>query len=257
MPGEFLQKALEAAKAAEAVIHRYANQDVDVTLKGDYSPVTQADVETEHVIREILSSAFPEHGFYGEETGQDNTSAEYLWLVDPIDGTKSFIRGTPFFSTQIALMHRGELIVGVSNAPLYGQMAWAEQGGGAFLNDAPIQTSATTDWRDVSVSTGNLKTLAASSTQWRAFGELVGKINRLRGYGDFCHYHMLAAGQVELVIESDVNILDIAALSVIVREAGGHFTDLNNQPLALETTTVLAAGSAALHTAARDALAAQ
>ncbi|HBR98442.1 MAG TPA: inositol-phosphate phosphatase, partial [Gammaproteobacteria bacterium] len=139
MPGEFLQKALEAAKAAEAVIHRYANQDVDVTLKGDYSPVTQADVETEHVIREILSSAFPEHGFYGEETGQDNTSAEYLWLVDPIDGTKSFIRGTPFFSTQIALMHRGELIVGVSNAPLYGQMAWAEQGGGAFLNDAPIQ----------------------------------------------------------------------------------------------------------------------
>lgn len=137
----FLEKALQAARAAEQVILKYYESNIDVQLKGDMSPVTQADIETEQVIREILSQAFPEHGFYGEETGKANEDAEYLWLVDPIDGTKSFVRDTPFFSTQIALMHKGELIVGVSNAPAYRQLAWAEKGGGAFLNDKPIHLS--------------------------------------------------------------------------------------------------------------------
>ena len=243
----FLEKALQAARAAEQVILKYFESNIDIQLKGDMSPVTQADIETEQVIREILSSAFPEHGFYGEETGKANEDAEYLWLVDPIDGTKSFVRDTPFFSTQIALMHKGELIVGVSNAPAYRQLAWAEKGSGAFLNDKPLRCSAVSDLANVSLSIGNLKTLAADPQGWQVFGDLVGEVNRLRGYGDFCHYHMLAAGQLELVLESDVNILDIAALSVIVNEAGGHFTDLENRPLNLETTTVLAAGSHELH----------
>ena len=122
----YLSTALEAARAAADVIRRYYQRNLDVTIKADKSPVTQADVETERVIREILSREFPQHGFYGEETGQNALDAEYLWLVDPIDGTKAFVREYPFFSTQIALMHRGRLIVGVSSAPVYGELAYAE-----------------------------------------------------------------------------------------------------------------------------------
>jgi histidinol-phosphatase len=108
----FLATALEAARAAAEVVRRYYQSNLAVTIKADKSPVTEADVETEKVIRAILAERFPDHGFYGEETGQRALDAEYLWLVDPIDGTKAFVREYPMFSTQIALMHRGRLVVG-------------------------------------------------------------------------------------------------------------------------------------------------
>jgi histidinol-phosphatase len=235
----FLATALEAARAAADVIRRYYERNLEVTIKADKSPVTQADVETEKVIREILSKQFPQHGFYGEETGQSALDAEYLWLVDPIDGTKAFVREYPMFSTQIALMHRGRLIVGVSSAPVYGELAYGEIGRGAWLNDKPLKVSNIDSIENAAISSGNLKTLA-KSPHWSSYGELVARANRIRGYGDFLHYHLLAAGKIDVVIESDVNILDIAALSVIVEAAGGKFTDLEGKPLALETTSVLA-----------------
>jgi histidinol-phosphatase len=235
----FLATALEAARAAADVIRRYYERNLEVTIKADKSPVTQADVESEQVIREILSKQFPQHGFYGEETGQSALDAEYLWLVDPIDGTKAFVREYPMFSTQIALMHRGRLIVGVSSAPVYGELAYAEIGCGAWLNDQPLEVSDIDSIEGAAISGGNLKTLA-KSPHWSSYGELVARANRIRGYGDFLHYHLLAAGKIDVVIESDVNILDIAALSVIVEAAGGKFTDLEGKPLTLETTSVLA-----------------
>jgi histidinol-phosphatase len=136
-------------------------------------------------------------------------------------------------------MRRGRLVLGVSSACAYGELAWAEEGGGAWLDGDPIRVSATAELRDTILSTGNLKTLAASP-QWARYGQLVGRVNRLRGYGDFVHYHLLGRGALDAVVESDVNILDIAALSVIVTEAGGRFTDLSGQPVGLATTTVLA-----------------
>lgn len=238
-PSPFLATALDAAKAAADVIKRYYQRNLDVTIKADKSPVTQADVETERVIREILGSRFPNHGFYGEETGQSALDAEYLWLVDPIDGTKAFVREYPMFSTQIALMHRGRLIVGVSSAPVYGELACAEIGQGAWLNDKPIRVSDIAEIESAAISAGNLKTLAKSD-RWANYGALVARANRIRGYGDFLHYHLLAAGKIDVVIESDVNILDIAALAVIVEAAGGQFTDLHGRALNLETTSVLA-----------------
>ena len=141
---EFLATALDAARAGAAVIRRYYQRNLQVTLKADKSPVTQADIETEQAIRSIIGARFPTHGFYGEETGQSSLDAEYLWLVDPIDGTKAFVREYPFFSTQIALMHRGRLIVGVSSAPVYGELAYAEIGRGAWLE---TKTSMPASWR--------------------------------------------------------------------------------------------------------------
>jgi histidinol-phosphatase len=238
-PSPELAAALDAARAADAVIGPLYRANVAVELKADRSPVTEADRRAEDAIRTALQRNFPDYGFYGEEGGAQGMQAESIWLVDPLDGTKSFVRDTPFFSTQIALLRRGELVLGVSSACVYGEMAWAERGGGAWLNGERIHVSDRTRLDEAILSTGNLKTLAAGAG-WSRFGALVQKVNRLRGYGDFVHYHLLARGALDAVIESDVNILDIAALSVIVAEAGGRFTDLAGGTVNLTTTTVLA-----------------
>jgi histidinol-phosphatase len=234
-----LEAALDAAEAAATVIRALYQRNLAVHTKADASPVTEADVKAEEAIRGILTKRFPDYGFYGEETGQQSMGAENLWLVDPIDGTKSFVRECPFFSTQIALMRKGRLVLGVSSAPAYGELAWAEEGAGAHLNGRRIRVSQTAELASTIVSTGNLKTLARSP-QWAKFGALIPRISRIRGYGDFVHYHLLARGSLDVVIESDVNILDIAALTVIVREAGGTFTDLHGGEVGLGTTSVLA-----------------
>jgi len=243
-----LAAARDAAGAAAEIIRHYWRAGVDVIVKGDDTPVTIADREAELAIRRILADALPDAGIFGEEYGADDTSREYLWLVDPLDGTKSFVRRTPFFSTQIALMHRGELVLGVSSAPLYDERMWAVRGRGAFLDGEPVHVADTASLAQASLSTGNVKTLTADA-RWDALGGLIRDSNRIRGYGDFCHYHLLARGSLDLVIESDVNILDIAALAVIVREAGGIFTDLDGAPLTLDTRSVLA-GTPAIHAAA-------
>jgi histidinol-phosphatase len=247
-----LQAALDAAEAAAAIIRSMYQRNLAVHTKEDATPFTEADVRSEEAIRAILTERFPSYGFYGEETGQHALDAQNLWLVDPIDGTRSFVRDCPFFSTQIALMREGRLVLGVSSAPAYGELAWAEVGSGAFLNGRRIHVSRVSELSAAIVSTGNLKTMTRSA-QWAKLGELIPRVSRIRGYGDFVHYHLLARGSLEVVIESDVNILDIAALTVIVREAGGTFTELNGGDVGLKTTTVLATNGA-LHGAISEAL---
>lgn len=234
-----LNAALDAARAAAEVIRGFYQRNVKIEVKADKTPVTEADLRSEETIRELLTRRFPTHGFYGEETGKSGMDAESIWLVDPIDGTKSFVRECPFFSTQIALLRGGRFVLGVSMAPAYDELAWAERGRGAFLNGKRIHVGRTATLDAAIVSSGNLKSLAASPA-WPRFGGLIGGISRIRGYGDFVHYHLLARGALDAVIESDVNILDIAALTVIVEEAGGEFTDLTGAPVGLATTTVLA-----------------
>jgi len=243
MPSDHLKAALAAADAAAQIIRRAYRGNFKVEYKADASPVTEVDVAAERAIRKLLSEKFPQHGFYGEETGRDRADAEFLWLVDPIDGTKAFVRGYPIFSVQIALMQRGELVLGVSSAPCWnggaGEVVWAEKGAGAWLDDERLRVSEVATFEKATLSTGNLATLAASA-QWSKLGALIPKLHRIRGYGDFLHYHYLASGKLDAVIETNVNILDIAALAVIVREAGGKFTDLAGGAVNLETKSVLA-----------------
>ena len=252
MASEELKAALAAARAASEVIGNYYQKNPGVRLKSDASPVTEADVLSEEAIRATLSERFPDYGFCGEETGTHAMGAENLWLVDPIDGTKAFVREIPFFSTQIALMRAGKLVLGVSSAPVYGELAWAEVGTGAFLNERPIRVSKVAGLADAAISTGNLKG-AVGTPRWQRVGQLIANAGYSRGYGDFVHYHLLARGALEIVIESNVNILDIAALSVIVREAGGTFTDLEGREVGLDTTSVLATNGA-LHATVLQAL---
>ncbi len=237
---QHLDVALAAAREAADISRHYYTGNFTVSTKADLTPVTQADVECEQAIRSRILRHFPGHGFYGEETGRTQGDAEYLWLVDPIDGTKGFVRRYPFFSTQIALMRNGEIILGVSSGTMMDELAWAEKGQGAWLNGQRLSISGIDDPDKAAVSVGNLKSLAGSAG-WSSLGRIVQQADRIRGYGDFYHYHLLAAGKIEAVIESDVNILDIAALSIIVVEAGGLFTDLNGNGLTLDTRSVLAA----------------
>jgi histidinol-phosphatase len=247
-----LEAALEAAERAADIARALYQRNLEVRIKADKSPVTEADVRCELAIREILEARFPTHGFHGEETGAKNLEAESLWLVDPIDGTKAFVREYPMFSTQIALRRAGQIVLGVSSAPVYGELAWAERGGGAFLDGRVLKVSEVTDLESAALSSGNLKSLASGSA-WSRYGRIVSRVGRIRGYGDFLHYHLLAAGKIDVVVETDVNILDIAACVAIVTEAGGCFTDLNGAPITLASTSVLATNGR-LHGAMLEAL---
>lgn len=246
---QYLEVALAAADAADDIAMDYFGARLEIETKADDSPVTRADREAERAIRAQLSAAFPQHAVYGEEYGRTGAAGE-TWLIDPIDGTRSFIRGLPFWSVQIALMVNGDLVLGVSSAPAFGERAWALHGHGAFLastsaGEARLAVRPCVDLHSADISLGNVKTLAGGD-RWRRLAGVVEQAARVRGYGDYYPYHRLAAGQLDAVIESDVNILDIAALAVIVGEAGGVFTDLDGEPVNLDTTSVLAA-SPALH----------
>jgi histidinol-phosphatase len=247
-----LLAALEAAEAAARVIRELYQKNVTVRLKEDKSPVTEADVRAEEAIKGVLQARFPGHAFYGEETGRSG-DAESLWLVDPIDGTKAFVREYPMFSTQIALLREGRLVLGVSSAPLYGELAWAERGAGAFLNGRRLRVSTIDTIEQAALSSGNLKSLALDHGRWSRYGAVVARLNRIRGYGDFLHYHLLAGGKIDAVVESDVNVLDVGALVTIVEEAGGRFTDLEGREIGLASTTVLATNGQ-LHETLRAAL---
>ena len=144
-------------------------------------------------------------------------------------------------------MRNGELVLGVSCAPAMDELVWATRGGGAFDGSGQLHISGVDRIGEASISTGNIQSLAAGK-RWAALGRILANTNRTRGYGDYYHYHRLASGQLDAVIESDVNILDIAALCVIVTEAGGVFTDLDGREPGLDTRSVLAA-TPALHAA--------
>jgi histidinol-phosphatase len=247
-----LETALAAASQAAGVIRASYQGTVAARAKPDGSPVTDADVAAERAIRAVVEARFPEDGFYGEETAAARMDAEHLWVVDPIDGTKSFVRRYPMFSTQVAVLRRGRLELGVSSAPVYGEVAWAERGAGAFLDGEPLAVSRIARLEQATLSTGNLRSLA-QGPRWAAFGRLVARLDRIRGFGDFLHYHLLAAGKIDAVLESDIQILDIAALTVIVEEAGGRVTDLEGKPIGLETRSILATNGW-LHGLVLDAL---
>src|ERR1700692_82425 len=164
-----LQAALDAATEAASIARSMYQHNVEVRFKADKSPVTEADIRCETAIREILEARFPGYGFFGEETMARGMDADNVWLVDPIDGTKAFVREYPMFSTQIALMRRGEIVLGVSSAPVYGELAYAERGCGAYLNGKPVAVSQIATLESAALSSGNMKSLA-SGGQGGPFG---------------------------------------------------------------------------------------
>lgn len=237
MTSEFLKTALDAVKNAEKIILKHYVPGVRAEMKQDNSPVTLADREAEQVIIDTIKLRFPDHGFLGEEGGKQGDS-EYVWVIDPIDGTLNYIRGIFLFSTELALVRDGVPVLGVSNIPMLKKLMYAEKGKGAFLNGEPIKVSDRS-LSDAYVTFGNL-------TYFEKKGHIPGLLSLLksswknRGHGDFIGYHFVAQGSVDAMLEAKVKIWDIAAQKVIVEEAGGKMTDFQGNPFGEDVSTIIA-----------------
>jgi len=235
----FLQIALQAVSSAQKIINKYYQSGVRATLKQDQSPVTIADQEAEEAIKNIISTAFPDHAFLGEESGSTTTGSEYTWIIDPIDGTKHYLRQIPLFATQLALMRGDEIILGVSNAPAINELIWAEKGEGAFLNDKRITVSDVLKLDQAYLSYGGLGYFKRNNLLNNLIN-LEASTQGHRGIGDFWSYHLLAQGKIEIMVEAATKIWDIAAASIIVKEAGGKVTDLQGNPITKSSHSIIA-----------------
>ncbi|MFD4736398.1 histidinol-phosphatase [Streptomyces virginiae] len=231
-----LRLALELADAADvATMERFRALDLRVETKPDMTPVSEADQAAEEIVRAGIAAARPDDAVLGEEYGLQG-SGPRRWVVDPIDGTKNYVRGVPVWATLISLMAEdsdGEFrpVVGVVSAPALGRRWWATRGGGAYAGGALGETAA------IGVSEvgklGDASFAYSSLSGWEEQGRLAGFLDltracwRTRGYGDFWPYMMVAEGSLDLCAEPELNLWDMAAIAVVVQEAGGRFTSLD------------------------------
>ncbi len=227
MPGldEDLQLALELADVADAItLAGFRGESMHVEAKPDRTPVTDVDRGAERALRERLASARPDDGVVGEEFGVSG-SASRRWYLDPIDGTKNFVRRIPVFATLIGLEVDGEIVAGVCSAPALGQRWWASRGAGAFADGRRIAVSGVDRLDAAQLSYDSLPGFEEHGLG-EAFLGLARRCARTRGFGDFWSHVMVAEGAIEIAVEPEVKPWDLAPLKVIVEEAGGRFTDL-------------------------------
>lgn len=236
---KYLKIAKEAAEVAANIAMRYFGKNPKVELKADRSPVTIADKKAEQAIIETISAKFPDHAFLGEETGRSESHSDYLWIIDPIDGTKNFIDGIPLWGNLIALMHKGEVVVGVSNMPAVGEMLWAAKGKGAYLNGKRVRVSSRHSLNDCRISYGSLYAFKKAG-KYRRVLSLIDACKRQRCFGDCWPFHLLACGKLDLVVECGINVYDVAPFDIIIREAGGEVSDIEGRRLNLKTSSIVA-----------------
>jgi histidinol-phosphatase len=217
--------AHELADLADAItLERYLADDLVVETKPDLSPVTEADRAVERVLRKRIGEERPGHSVVGEEFGADEPGSA-RWILDPIDGTKNYLRGVPVWATLIALERDGAVVVGVVSAPSLHRRWWAARGEGSFVNGRRLRVSRVADLSDAVLSYASL-----GSWEQHGLGEqfltLARACWRTRGFGDFWSHMLVAEGAADLAVEPEVELWDLAAPQVIVEEAGGRFTDL-------------------------------
>jgi histidinol-phosphatase len=229
-----LALAHELADRADAItVERFRASDLAVETKPDLTPVSEADRAVEQAVREQLAAARPDDSVLGEEFGAREARGSRRWVVDPIDGTKSYVRGVPVWATLLALEQDGELVLGLASAPALGRRWWALRGSGAFLREGaapprPLHVSAVSALEDAQLC-------VADFDPWRETGQLEGLLDlssrcwRTRGYGDFWQHMLVAEGAVDIAVDPGVSQWDLAAPLVIVQEAGGRLTDLGGR----------------------------
>lgn len=223
--------ALALADEADAIALRFFRQDPQVATKADGTLVTEADHEIERTLRARLQRRFPDHAVLGEEAGMEGQAGRPCWVIDPIDGTNNFAWGIPIFASLIALQLDGVTQVGVVSAPALRERYDAATGEGARMNGSPIHVS----------STGHLQESRINFASWAGWveagldgqwGSVLTRCRRARGFGDFWGHMLVARGAAEAMAEPDLQPWDVAALEVIVREAGGRLTHFDGKPFA-------------------------
>lgn len=221
-----LALALELADAADVITRsRFRATDLVVETKPDLTPVSEADRAVEVAIRDRLATARPGDAIVGEELGADG-DGHRRWIIDPIDGTKSFVRGVPIWATLIALEVDGQMAVGVASAPALSRRWWAAKGSGAFANDERIRVSQVTALADALLCYTSSPTFDEFGLG-EQFRSLAADCWAARGFADFWGHVLVAEGSADIAVEPIMNLWDNAAIQVIVEEAGGRFTDLS------------------------------
>ena len=216
--------AVDSAQKAGKLAFSYFDSDLAVDLKKDLSPVTVADREAEALLRTALLGAFPNDAFLGEESGNTPGTSGYRWIIDPIDGTRSFVRGIPIWGTLVGLEYKGEQIAGVADAPALGQTYRALRGDGAYRGSRRIRVSDIADLADAQIFYSSLSWFINAGCQER-FLDLAARTHRQRGFGDFYGFVLVAQGSGELMIEHGVSPWDVASMRAIIEEAGGRFSN--------------------------------
>jgi histidinol-phosphatase len=235
------ETAVEAARRAGQVALRYFDAGLAVEWKSDHSPVTAADREAEQVLRTTLLAAFPGDGFLGEEYGDTPGTSGFRWVLDPIDGTRSFVRGIPLWATLVGLDYRDEPIAGVVEVPALGHTYRALRGDGAYRNARRLRVSDVGDLADAMVFYSGLSMFTKAGRQ-EGFLELSRRTQRQRGFGDFYGFVLVAQGSGELMVDYGVHPWDVAAIQPLVEEAGGRFSDWDGTPTIHRTDVLVSNG---------------
>jgi histidinol-phosphatase len=224
-----LALALELADAADEITKaRYRASDLTVEEKPDRTPVTEADKATERALRAALEVRRPSHGIVGEEYGASGDSP-WTWVLDPIDGTMNYVRGIPVWATLIALVTEGRPAVGVVSAPALHRRWWAALGLGAYVNGERITVSRIRHLEDAQLSLNAIRDFEQHGRS-EALRSITDRVWRIRGFGDFWSHMLVAEGAVDIAVEAAVHPWDMAAVQIIVEEAGGRYTDLTGAP---------------------------
>jgi len=236
-----MDTARHAVLAASAASLRYWRKDVVVDMKPDRTPVTAADRDSEAAILDVVRLAFPQHAILAEESGAHQGTGG-RWIIDPLDGTRGFARGGSFWGPLVALEVDGDIVAGAVALPALGETYFAGRGLGAFRDGDRLAVSKVTEWSEATLSVGELKALHAGS---RAEGvrSLIAGAASARCYGDVAGCVQLLNGRAEAWLEAGVRPWDIAALKILVEEAGGRFTDFDGGPRFLETGHAVASNS--------------
>ena len=237
--------ALELAEQSGAFIRpHFGRRDLAVETKSDASPVTLADRGAEELMRGLLARKFPAHGLIGEEFGSDRPDAEFVWVLDPIDGTKAFITGVPLWGTLIALLHQGQPVLGLIHQPVLGQLLVGD-GTTTTLNGRPVRCRATARVADATVLTSDPLN-PAKYQNGVAYDALIRRAKLVRTWGDCYGYLLVATGWADVCLDPIMNPWDIAALLPVIRGAGGVITDWRGGA-AYPAESTIASATPALH----------
>lgn len=220
------QAAIEIARMGGRRTLKYYQKDFDIERKQDASPVTIADRETETLMRKEIRARFPDHGILGEEHGKLNPESTVQWILDPIDGTKSFIHGVPFYTTLIGILYKNEPVSGVIYAPALGELCEAAKGAGVRLNGEACTVSSCRSLNEASFLTTDVTTAKEFNFD-TSLQKLIKKTRLHRTWGDAYGHMMVATGRADLMFDPVLNIWDAAPLLTIMLEAGGIFCDVN------------------------------
>jgi inositol-phosphate phosphatase/L-galactose 1-phosphate phosphatase/histidinol-phosphatase len=244
---ELISFANHLADEVEPIIKKYFRTKLSIDNKKDESPVTIADKKTELRIRELIGKKYPDHGILGEEFEDKNINSEYLWVIDPIDGTRSFIAGHKDFGTLIALLHNKKPIIGIINCPMHGERWVGVEGRNTLMNGTEINTSTIT-----SVDKSYLNTTGLYFDQddhfKKGYNEVIKQVRHFRFGGDCYMYGLVASGFVEIVLENNLKTHDYMALIPVIKGAGGEISDKFGDPITLKSDgSIVSSANKKLH----------